>query len=195
MRLIAFAIGLLLSSNTAVMAQAIAGSSRGGDAAVNYEWIHSNTQPGQCGCFGLTGAGFSFSRNITNRTAVVADLSASSAKNGPGTGNSLTLVSYMAGGRYYVSQPWFHGPHAVEPYGQVLVGVAHAGGGIAGAGDHTYALAGRAGAGFDIPFGNYLAVRVLQVDYFLTDFANASNGHQNNYLIGAGAVIRWNRSY
>ena len=196
MRLIAFAIGLLMASNTAVMAQAIAGSSRGGDAALNYEWVHTNTQPGQCGCFGLTGAGISVSRNIRDRIAAVVDISGSSAKDGPGTGNSLTLVSYMAGGRYYVSQPWFHGPHAVEPYGQVLVGVAHAGGGIAGAGDHTYAhCRPRGRAGFDIPFGNNLAIRLLQVDYYLTDFANAANGHQNNYLLGAGVVIRWNRSY
>ena len=195
MRRIALAIAFLLGSSTAGLTQAIAGSSRGGDAALNYEWVHSNTQPGACGCFALTGGGFSFSRNFTDRVAGVADLSVSSAKNGPGTGNSLTLVSYMAGGRYYVSQPWFTGPHAVQPFGQVLVGIAHAGGGIAGAGDHTYALAARLGGGLDVPIRYGLDLRLLQVDYFLTDFANAGNQHQNNYLISAGAVIHWSRSY
>lgn len=185
---------MLLGAGSAALGQAVAtGGVRGGDAALTYQWIHSNTQPGQCGCFSITGAEFSMSRPVlTDHTAAVLDLSAATAKNGPGTGNSLTLVSYLAGGRYYISQPWF--PRA-QPFGQALVGMAHAGGGIAGAGDGTYALAARLGGGIDVPVSSKLSIRLLQVDYYLTDFANASNQHQNNYMIGAGAVLRFSRSY
>lgn len=191
----ALAAAVLFGSSTAAVAQAIAGSSLGGDAALSYEWVHSNTQPGHCGCFDITGVGLSYSRNVTNRIAGVGDLSVVTAKNGPGTGNSLTLVSYLLGARYYAHQPWFQGPHAAQPFGQLLVGIAHAGGGIAGAGDNTYAMAARGGAGLDFPFGK-LALRFPQVDYYYTNFANASTTqHQNNFFIGGGAVFRWTRMY
>ena len=42
-------------------------------------------------------------------------------------------ASYMAEPRYYFRQPWPPAGHA-QPFAQVLVGAAHAGGGIAGIG-------------------------------------------------------------
>jgi len=36
-------------------------------------------------------------------------------------------------------------------------------------------------------------VRIIQVDYYLTNFSNLTNDHQNNLLIGAGIVFRWSR--
>ena len=188
----ALATGWLLSCSTALFGQAIAtGGMRGGDAALTYQYIHSNTQPGKCGCFSITGVDLSATRIIiTDHTAGVLDISAATAKNGPGTGNSLTLVSYMLGGRYYL-QPFHH----TEPFAQAMVGIAHAGGGIAGAGDNTYALAGRLGGGIDVPFSDRLSLRLLQVDYYLTEFPNASTGRQNNYLIAAGVALRFARAF
>ena len=193
MRPIALLLALLVGAGATASGQAIAtGAARGGDAALTFQYVHSNTQPGQCGCFAITGADLAMSRAmLTDHTAGVVDLSVGTAKNGPGTGNSLTLVSYLAGGRYYVSQTRFP---KLQPFGQALAGIAHAGGGIAGAGDGKYALAARVGGGLDVPLSYALAVRLLQVDYFLTDFPNASNQHQNNYLIGAGVSIRFTRT-
>jgi hypothetical protein len=125
--------------------------------------------------------------------AVVAEISGGYAGNGPGTGNSLTLISYMAGARYFLPQPWRESLHSPQPFAQVLLGAAHAGGGIAGAGDNTNAFAARMGGGLDVPVSDHLAFRVLQIDYYLTDFANSTNDHQNNLLLGAGIVYRWSR--
>ena len=187
----ALAAAWLLSCSTAILGQAIAtGGMRGGDAALTYQYIHSNTQPGQCGCFGITGVDFSVSRIILNdHTAGLLDINAASAKNGPGTGNSLTLVSYMLGGRYYLRSF-----HHTEPFAQAMVGIAHAGGGIAGAGDNTYALAGRLGGGIDVPFSGRMSLRLVQAEYYLTEFPNASTNRQNNYLIAAGISMRLARS-
>jgi hypothetical protein len=33
----------------------------------------------------------------------------------------------------------------------------------------------------------------VQIDYYLTTFANATNDHQNNFLVGAGIVYHWSR--
>ena len=195
MRTIAIAVALLLGASTAALGQAISNDARGGDIGLNYQWVHSNTQPGKCGCFSLTGAGLSYSRIVTPSLTGVAELSGAFAKNGPGTGSSLTLVSYLFGVRHQLSQPWFNGPHKPEPFAQALVGMAHAGGGIAGAADGKYALAAKLGGGIDVPATYGISVRLIQVDYFLTDFPNAGNEHQNNYLISAGVVLRWSRGY
>ncbi|GAC1355910.1 MAG: hypothetical protein NVSMB3_01630 [Acidobacteriaceae bacterium] len=160
------------------------------DAAISYQWVRSNAPPGGCGCFSLNGIGISASRAILPSVAAVAEFSGEYAGSGPYSGNTLTLVSYMAGGRYWFPQSWQHGPHALQPFAQVMLGAAHAGGGLAGAGDAAYALAARGGGGVDLPLSYRLAARG-QVDYYLTKFPNTANDHQNNLLIGAGLVYRW----
>ncbi|MGB8521842.1 MAG: hypothetical protein WCD43_02655 [Candidatus Acidiferrales bacterium] len=44
-----------------------------------------------------------------------------------------------------------------------------------------------------MPLSPRFAVRVIQIDYYLTNFANATNDHQNNLLVGAGFVFHWSR--
>lgn len=164
-----------------------------GEATVTYQWIRTNTQPGRCGCFALNGGGLSASWNVSPQWALAANLSAGSAGSGPSTGNSLTLVSYTTGLRYAFGMATFHANHAPRAFAQVLVGAAHAGGGIAGAGDGTYAFATRAGGGLDLPINATWSARLIQVDYLFSNFANAANNHQNNLLLGAGVVLRWSR--
>jgi outer membrane immunogenic protein len=190
MRSIALAGILLLGLATAAMAQA----SHSGDAALTYHWVHTNTPPlGGCGCFGLNGGGVSGSWNLSHRWALVAEISAENASNVLSTGKSLTLTSYLTGVRYHLPQPWLHGPHSPQPFAQLLLGAGHAGGGIAAAGDGSYAFATRMGGGIDLPINSVIAVRVVQVDYYLTNFANSVNDRQNNLLLGAGVVFRWSR--
>ena len=187
MRLLAILGSILVGAFTAASAQT---SVHHGDVAVTYEWVHSNTQPGDCGCFGLNGGGISGSWAVSQRWSGAAEISGGYEENGPSTGNTLTLVSYLVGPRYAIRPSWTHG---LQPFAQVLAGAAHAGGGIAGAGDGTYAFAARAGGGLDLPIGSRWAIRLVQVDYYLTDFANASNNHQNNLLLGSGVALRWSR--
>lgn len=187
MRAMVIATGLLLGMATVAVAQtAPAKTVPGGDAALTYQWVHSNTQPGNCGCFDMNGGGFSISSNVRPRLAVVGDISGEFASNGPNTGNSLTLISYMVGGRYYLAT------HGLKPFAQVLIGVAHAGGGIAGAGDASTNFASRMGVGVSLPMGEHFALRGA-VDYFLTDAPNMSNNHQNNLLVGVGVAYRWDK--
>jgi outer membrane immunogenic protein len=166
----------------------------GGDAGLVYHWERSNTQPADCGCFNLNGAGISASLNLSSRWSAVGEVSGESANDGPGTGASLTLVSYLAGARYRFPSSWFRGSHALLPFAQVLAGASHAGGGIAGAGDGTYAFEARVGGGVDMPLKSGFALRLIQADYDATTFANGVNDHQNNFLLGAGVVFRWART-
>jgi hypothetical protein len=189
MRSIALATVLILAAATASMAQ----ESSGGDAALSYHWVRSNTPPGDCGCFGLNGGSVSGSWNLNGHWSAVAEIGAEHAGNVLSTGGSLTLTSYLGGARYRLPQPWRERAHAPQPFAQVLLGATHAGGTIAGSGDGAYAFATRIGGGVDVPLNAHFAVRVVQIDYYLTKALNATNDHQNNLLLGAGIVFHWSR--
>ncbi len=189
MRSVLLATILLFAGTTAAVAQ----ESYSGDAAATYQWVRANAGPGQCGCFGLNGGGLSGSWNFHGPWSLVADFGAQNAGNAPTTGSSLTLVSYLAGARYKLPQPWLEGNHKPQPFAQLLLGVAHAGGGVAGVGDGSHEFAARMGGGIDVPLTSRFAVRIIQIDYYLTNFSNATNDHQNNLLVGAGIVFHWSR--
>jgi outer membrane immunogenic protein len=189
MRSLLLATVLLLGGASAAVAQ----ESYSGDAAAIYHWVHTNAGPGQCGCFGLNGAGLSGSFSVHGPWSVVADVSSEFTGSASSTGNSLTLTSFMGGARFQLPQPWLRRVrrHKPQPFAQVLVGVAHAGGLEAGLGDGTNKFAARVGGGIDVPIGSRFAVRAIQIDYFPTTFANATNDHQNNLMISFGIVYHW----
>jgi outer membrane immunogenic protein len=189
MRSLLLATVLLLGGASAAVAQ----ESFSGDAAATYHWVHTNAGPGQCGCFGLNGAGLSGSFSVHGPWSVVADVSSEFTGSASSTGNSLTLTSFMGGARFQLPQPWLRKirRHKPQPFAQVLVGVAHAGGLEAGVGDGSNKFAARVGGGIDVPIGSRFAVRAIQIDYFPTTFANATNDHQNNLMISAGIVFHW----
>ncbi len=162
------------------------------DVAATYQFMRSNTQPGQCGCFILRGAGLSASWTFRPNLVAVIEGDADFASNGPGTGNSITFMSGIVGVRYRLPvQP----PGRREPqlFTEVMAGAGHAGGEIAGAGDGSFAFVGHAGGGFDEPLTERFALR-FEADYAPTTFANSVNNHQNNLLIAVGFVFHWPRS-
>lgn len=172
---------------------ALAQESYSGDAAAAYHWVRSNAGPGDCGCFGMNGGGLSGSWNFRGPWLAVVDISAEHTASTSPIGNSLTLTSYLAGARYKIPQPWLEGKHKPQPFAQILLGAAHAGGGEAGVADGSYRFATRIGGAIDVPVSSHFALRVIQLDYYLTTFANATNDHQNNLLVGAGIVYHWSR--
>jgi outer membrane immunogenic protein len=141
----------------------------------------------------LNGGGVSTSWNALGSWSQVVDFSAEYTGSPPPMGNSLTLTSYLAGPRYRLPQPWLKGAHQPQPFAQILLGAAHAGGGVAGVGDATFGFATRMGGGIDVPVSSPFAVRVIQLDYYLTHFANATNDRQNNLLVAAGFLFHWSR--
>jgi outer membrane immunogenic protein len=173
------------------MPAALAQESYSGDAAVTYHWVRANAGPGQCGCFSLNGGGLSGSWNVHGPWSVVTDFGAEYTGSATPSSSSLTLTSYLAGARYRIPQPWLDGSHKPQPFAQILIGAAHAGGGVAGLGDSSFGFASRVGGGIDVPISSHFAVRIIQIDYYLTHFANATNDHQNNLMVGAGVLYHW----
>ena len=193
MRSILLAAAVLLSGLLGGASVTVAQESYNGDAAATYHWVHTNAGPGQCGCFGLNGASISGSWNVHGPWSAVVDAGSEFTSNASSTGNSLTLTSFLGGARFQLPEPWLRRirRHKPQPFAQVLVGVAHAGGGEAGVGDASYGFAARLGGGVDVPLNSRFALRAIQIDYYPTTFANATNDHQNNLMVSAGIVFHW----
>lgn len=160
------------------------------EVGVQYNYVHTNAPPGGCGCFSMDGGGGWFALNVTKHWAAVADVSAQHASDINGSGLDLTLTSYVAGPRYRLGQFG-----RVAPFVQALFGGAHASGSLApGTGGNPGspdAFAMIAGGGLDVVLGKHLALRAPEVDYFLTNFVNTVNDHQNNLRVSAGVVFRF----
>jgi outer membrane immunogenic protein len=194
MRSIAIFIGFILGGALIAAGQETPFSfAQQGDVALTYDWVRTNAEPGECGCFGLNGGGISGSAEFRPRWSVVAEINAEHTGSAPVADSSLTLSSYQGGVRYRTPQPWMKGSHALQPFAQILLGVAHSSGGVAGAADGSTMFAFRAGGGVDLPLNSHFAVRVVQADYYLTVAKNGVNDRQNNLLLAAGIVYHWSR--
>jgi outer membrane immunogenic protein len=74
MKRIARAGMVFLGLATTAMAQVLPSSSGyNGDVALTYQYTHSNTQPGDCGCFNLNGGGLSASWQFYPRLSAVVE--------------------------------------------------------------------------------------------------------------------------
>jgi outer membrane immunogenic protein len=158
------------------------------EIGADYNYVRTNAPPDGCGCFSLHGGNAWFAYNFTHSFAVVAEVSRQRASNIAGSGEDLTLTSYLFGPRY----SWRKSRHFV-PFGQVLLGAAHAGGSFADDSSlgPSNAFAFIAGGGLDIGITRHFAIRAMEADYYRTQFGNDLNGRQNNLRLSAGIIFRF----
>lgn len=192
MRLNIFVWMAMLAPVSVAMGQAASTmpAHRQGDVAVTWDWVRTNAQPGDCGCFYLNGAGVSASVKVAPRWSAVLEAGVENNNSASSMGTSLTLDSLHIGARYALPQPWMKGKHAPQPFAQVLVGATHAGGSEAGVADNENRISALLGGGADFPVSKHFALRA-QVDYYLTSFENTVNARQNNLRVASGIVWRW----
>jgi peptidoglycan-associated lipoprotein len=163
------------------------------ELALTYSYVRSNAPPGGCTCFNLNGGSATFAWPIARgQFALAADLMAAHGGGISSNGYDLNLSSYTGGVRYtprLAAMP-------VQPFGQVLIGLAHSSGSLVqGSGapvaNSSAAFASNLGGGLDLKASHRMWIRLFEADYLLTTFDNGSNNHQNNLRISAGAVIRF----
>lgn len=176
----------------AVLVPAVAQSPSKFDLGGGYQYVHTNAPPGGCGCFALNGGNGWFAYNVTPSFGTVAEIGVQHASNVMDSGMDLTLTSFLAGPRYSLRK-W----KRFTPFGQVLLGISHASGSFA-PGSLSYpgsstVFAMATGGGLDIAVSRHISVRTIQADYYLTNFDNGVNEHQNNLRIGAGIVYSFGR--
>ena len=163
------------------------------ELALDYSYLHSNAPPGGCGCFNLNGGNATFAWPLkSGRFALAGDVTVAHAGAISTTGENLTLSTFTAGGRYLPKR----GRLLLQPFGQVLVGLAHSSGTLVqgsnpGAANAGAAFAANFGGGLDLRATPRFSLRLFEADYLLTTFDNGSNDHQNNFRIGAGIVVHF----
>ena len=162
------------------------------ELAITYTYLHANAPPGGCACFSMNGGGVSFAYPVSHSFSVVTEAGAVTAGNVNSTGLDLTLSNYLAGGRYSLRHF-----SRFTPFGQILLGAAHASGDLApdqlGIGSST-AFAMAAGGGLDLSLTHHVAVRLFQTDYLLTLFSNRVNDRQNIFRFSTGIVTHFGKS-
>jgi outer membrane immunogenic protein len=163
------------------------------ELALDYNYVHSNAPPGDCGCINLNGGSATFAWPVKpGGFALVGDLSITHANGISSNGYDLTLSTFTVGGRYLPRLG--HSP--VQPFGQVLVGLAHSSGSLVqtpnpGASNAGAAFAALVGGGIDLRANRRFSIRLIDADYLVTTFDNGVNDHQNNLRISAGVVIHF----
>ena len=142
-----FALQLTLAAVFAAQAVAQAPVQPGASAkpyraevALGYSYVHSNAPPGGCGCFSLNGGNATFAWPVKPGSfALVGDVTIVDSGALSGSGANLILSTYTVGGRYLPKLG--HSP--LQPFGQALAGLAHAGGSVV-----SGSSSGNAGAAF-----------------------------------------------
>jgi outer membrane immunogenic protein len=186
MRIWISSIVLLLAGSAA---QARAQAAHSWELAGSYTYVHSNAPPGGCGCFSMNGGGGDAAYRLSSHLSLAGDVSVAQAGSIPGANHSFTLTSYQAGPRLYVpvGRQWTAFTH-------VLVGGAHSGGSaFSGTSSSTNAFAATLGGGLQVNLSRAVTLRAIDADYFLTEFPNGSNDHQNNLRLSVGIVVRVGR--
>jgi hypothetical protein len=164
------------------------------EVALGYTYLRSNAPPGRCGCFNLNGGSASFAWSLNRSLALAGDVTVDRAGAISSSGLDLTLSTYTAGLRY---RPRFGhtaaGAARLQPFAQVLAGVAHSSGTLVQGqvSNSGAAFAANLGGGLDLKASRLFSIRLLEADYLVTRFDNGVNDHQNILRIGAGVVLHF----
>jgi opacity protein-like surface antigen len=158
------------------------------DVFAGYSYVQAN--PGVTGVdsFHLHGGNASVAYNITSWLGGVADFGGYTNGNILNTHTSGTFSTYLFGPR--VSYRHYS---RITPFGQVLVGVAHANAAAFGTASTQNAFSMTAGGGVDYKLFDHFAIRPFQAEYLMTRFGEGTLGTrtQNNLRVSTGFLFRF----
>lgn len=180
-------LALMISLPWALHAQAIAMGGLNGDVpkiefGANYNYFHANAPPGQCGCFMMNGGSGTFTYNLNNKWAAVADLTLGHASNVNNSGQSITIFDYLFGARYSRRN---HSRYVF--YGQGMVGGAKENVSF----DFTInrqALSFLGGGGATTRLSPKFGLTLGEVDWVYSRIPNATNDRQNDLRVVVGVT-------
>jgi len=155
------------------------------DAGVSYDWTHANAPAGQCSCFSMNGAHAVVTYNLPHRFSIVADVGGNHASSINGTDQTISVYTYLFGGRYTV-----HTGSRLSFYGQALAGTTYENSNYAYVADREAFTFG-AGGGALFAMGSRFSLNLVEADWIHSNLPNASNDRQNDLRLGAGVLVHF----
>jgi outer membrane immunogenic protein len=140
----------------------------------------------------LNGASFSAAYYVKNWLGLVGEVGLYRQGNVAASGFSLAVSSYQAGPRVRLRRH----SHLI-PFGQFLLGAGHAGGtlytrslgfGVSPLGTNN-AFLFTAGGGADWRLSPRIGIRLIQAEYWHSQFLNVSGNRQDNLRLSSGVVF------
>ena len=139
------------------------------ELGADYNYVRANAPPDGCGCFSMHGANGWFAYNVTHSFAVVAEVSSQRRVRHQRLGRRPDPHLLLVRATLQLARSGHF-----APFGQVLLGGAHASGSFAsnssGFAGSSNAFALIAGGGLDIGMSRHFAIRALEADYHRTQF-------------------------
>ena len=181
---------LILALPWALHAQAISMGGESDDVprlefGANYNYLHANAPPGQCGCFSLNGGSGTVVYNITSKWAGVADLMVGHDSNVDNSLQNITIFNYLFGPRYTRRTR-----SRFVPYAELLLGGARE--------DVNFqftinrnAFGFLAGGGVTTKLKHRFGLTLGEVDWIYTRIPNAKNNRQNDLRIVTGVTYHF----
>jgi outer membrane protein OmpA-like peptidoglycan-associated protein/opacity protein-like surface antigen len=159
------------------------------EVSAGFAWTGANAPPSGCQCFGMPGASIATRVPVHSWLDVTGKAALGHNDHISSLGQNLTLFTYMAGPTVTLQA------HRFTPFGQFLLGDAHATGSWfpSGSGSSTSSssFAWSPGAGVDFQMTPRLSLRPLEIDYLHTGFPNGSDNSQSQLQLQAGITLRF----
>ncbi len=156
------------------------------EAFVGYSYVRANPATSGATGFNLNGGSGSIAFNPTSRLGVVADFGGYHVGNIGGSSVDANLFTYMFGPRLSLRHDRF------TPFVQALFGGAHSTESTIGNGtSNSFAMT--IGGGVNAKLSDRFAVRLGQLEYFMTRFPETTTSRetQNNLRFSTGVVFRF----
>ncbi len=179
-------LGCLLGTVLLVCLTAAAQDAPKADAFLGYSYVRANPNTAGATGFNLNGGSGSVAFNPSRSFGIVGDFGGYHVGTIAGQSVDANLYTYLFGPRFS------HRGDRLTPFVQVLFGGAHATSSAIGGGTaNSFAMT--AGGGLDAKVSDHVAIRLGQVEYFMTRFPETTPSRvtQNNLRLSTGIVFRF----
>ena len=158
------------------------------ELSLDYSYVHFSVGSGHTPA-DFNGGSASFAYNFNRRWGLVGDFGGYHAGDYSGQSIDANTESFLFGPRlsYRNDSRW-------TPFAQILLGGAHGHASASSVSGSSNTFAMTAGGGLDLGLNRRFAIRLFQLEYFMTRFNPnfiAIAPTQNNLRASAGLVIRW----
>lgn len=190
MRNVLAAFTLAGAATTASFAQKVSAPNQPPlELALTYIAGYSNPVNGSD--FWRQGGGVQIHGRFYGGWGVVADIAGTHVGDIHSTGVGLDLVTATFGPRY----TWLPEHSRYSLYGQGLVGQAWGLNSVfpnsSGITTNADSLAVKAGGGLNVALTPHFSLRAVELDYLRTQLPNSSSNTQNNFILGAGVILKF----